>query len=75
MMINPKHKPVPRLFLSEVPEETAIEQGAQANSKTDEETVEPRGWALKWDGVALLQIRDDRAGLGPSAANRPVEQM
>ena len=34
---------------------------------TWEESVTPRGWALRWDGLALTEIRERRGGRDPSS--------
>lgn len=76
MTDNPKRRSVPGFFFQGLPEETTVEQGAANNAETwEQEQVEPRGWALKWDGVALSQIRDGRTGLGPLSADDPTERM
>jgi len=66
---------VPVFFFPGLLEETTVEQGAANDVETWElEQVEPRGWALKWDGVALSQIRDQQIGLGPLFADVPTER-
>jgi len=71
-MNNPNGRSVAVFFVSLL-EETTVEQGAVYNAETGEqEQVEPRGWALKWDGVALSQIRDQQMGLGPFSVDVPT---
>ena len=74
-MNHPNRRSVPGfLFLGSL-EETTVKQGASNNADTwEQEQVEPRGWALKWDGVALSQIRDQQIGLGPLSADEPTER-
>lgn len=76
MINNPNRRSVPGFFFLGLLEETTVEQGAVNNAETwEQEQVEPRGWALKWDGVALSQIRDGLTGLGPLSAHGPTERM
>ena len=71
-MNDPNRRSVPKFFFG-VLEETAAEQEAVNRAETrEEESVEPRGWSLKWDQAALSQIRDEQTGLGPLSADRPT---
>jgi len=74
-MDNPNRRSVPGFFLLGLLEETTVEQGAANDAVTwEQEQVAPRDWALKRDGIALSQIRDERTGFGPLSADGPTER-
>ena len=73
-MNSPNCRSVPGFFFLGLLEETTVEQGAANDAEAwEQEHVEARGWALRWDGVALSQIRDQQMGLGPLSAYEPTE--
>jgi hypothetical protein len=75
MINNPNRRSVPGFFFLGVAEETTVEQGAVYTAETgEEEHIEPRGWAMKWGGVALWQIRGQQTGLGPLSVDVPTER-
>jgi len=74
MMNNPNRRSVSGFFFLGLLEEAPVEQEAANNAETwEQEQVEPRGWALKWDGVALSQVRGERTGFGPLPADGLTE--
>ncbi len=44
---------------------STTEQGLESNDETWEKFPEPQGWALKWDGFALSEIREQQNGRAP----------
>ena len=56
--------PSPEANREEAPSRPAAEQGAGRDNGAWEKFAEPRGWALKWDGMALAGVLERRSGNG-----------
>ncbi len=72
---NRDHRSAQEFFLFSVLKEPTAEQGAVKNAEMrEDEHVELCGWTLKWDGVALSEIRNRQIGFGPFPTNKTTER-
>lgn len=50
---------------------STVEQAPEKSDPIGKEFPEPRGWALNWDGFALIEVQEREKGRTPSPTTEP----